>query len=303
MNISTDMTVANQPSNLSEDRSELLKDFADDLIDYFKRLHSLHPLHGTSLYGCEGLLKDMSEIPPKLLQPARSIDDMLEFDENLHHHYMTLIDKEEKTPDGIYCGLCAPEVSSGGKLPGVFTYNVKESSTDENGDLTRSFRNLKTNVQKHYATKLHTEKTEGLAEASRQKSSSRNKRAGMNCARIAYSCIRNGHSFNSYPAELSKAKAVGVEIGDFNHSPEFPAHLVWPLYESLREEFIRQVDEPLPGTGRPSPITFIFDKYKSLGREYNIIGGNIFLGPNTKSLRTPFLQAYVVHDHAYLYML
>jgi len=65
-------------------------------------------------------------------------------------------------------------------------------------------------------------------------------------------------------------------------------------YEELRKEGSKQLHEDLSGTGRPTPLTLIADKYTPNRRTLDIVGANVYLNG---SLETLYLDGQVVQDH------
>lgn len=86
----------------------------------------------------------------------------------------------------------------------------------------------------------------------------------------------------------------GVDVGDIRHSREFASGISETFYETLKEELNKQANEILLGTGRPSPISLMSDKYSPNRRTLDIVGANLYLNGRIQSV---YLEGSVVKDH------
>ena len=61
-----------------------------------------------------------------------------------------------------------------------------------------------------------------MKEEEREKMVIRNHEVGMQYARICFANFKNGNSVRSYEEEIVKAVLNGCDMGDLNHSKNFP---------------------------------------------------------------------------------
>ncbi len=121
--------------------------------------------------------------------------------------------------------------------------------------MTRPFMNLQSNFLNHFFHKSTT--NENLTEQeinNHHTYMEMQEKAGYNCCRALYGCIRQGHRFNLYPEQLASDRSKGVFIGTFHHSEHLAREMVLPIYDVLREKMIDQLNDLIPGTGRQSPL-------------------------------------------------
>jgi hypothetical protein len=74
--------------------------------------------------------------------------------------------------------------------------------------------------------------------------------------------------------EVAVASASGLEIGDKDHGRMFAAEMTPYFHEALKQELQQQIKEPLSGTGRPTPVSVIADKYAPNRRTLDVVGAN-----------------------------
>ncbi|KAJ6640335.1 hypothetical protein Bhyg_13085 [Pseudolycoriella hygida] len=228
---------------------------------------------------------------------AKSIDDIMDRLNNWKLHYPNDTAKANNNPDGLFCIFCSEEIST--TITGVIRYDFAfgDNFKRANG-LPREFRNLKTKIRAHMDSPFHMERILARLEMEKitqdKKFLDRNEKAGMACARNAYKAIYSNHSYLSYEVEIAKDVANNVNMGELNHSADFCSEMVDCFYTCLSTRFKEQILLPLEGTGRPSPVTIIFDKYTPMHRTLNIIALNTYI---CGSLQTVFLDCPVVQHH------
>jgi hypothetical protein len=88
--------------------------------------------------------------------------------------------------------------------------------------------------------------------------------------------------------------AKGIDVGEKNHSRKYAAEMTNYFYDELLKEVRLQLNEPLPGTGRPSPVSLIADKYTPNRRTLDIVGGNVYVEGEMETL---YFDVEVVKDH------
>ncbi len=200
---------------------------------------------------------------------ARSIKGLMNDLPNWSFHYKTEEDKNNKFPDGLYCSSCS-DLKDGVGLQthstGVVHYNFDNGQDfTYSRNLPQSFRNLKTHVSAHMSSAAHNEnvrKERKLDEIRKTpefvaKSLKRGRTLGLN----AYKAISLNKSQKSFEDEIAADFAKGYDVGTKNHSRKFAEAMTHSFYHVLEDQLQKNLEEPLPGSLRPSAIHIKFDKY------------------------------------------
>ena len=130
----------------------------------------------------------------ELLHRCKTVDDIVEiFDELV----------VEKETDIVFCELCYIEKESvGAKKPGQFKYEKVEQNDDDGENLqqSRSFRNLKIGIKKHFQSTLHNDnwKVWKAKEDAKEVFKKREYEVGMRIARISYAGYKAGSSKRNF---------------------------------------------------------------------------------------------------------
>ena len=90
--------------------------------------------------------------------------------------------------------------------------------------MPREFRNAKSVLKTHVATKIHTEATHWKSESNNKKLAEEklSKDAGMTCGRLTYADFKRGRPASDYTCNVLVAAKNGSQVGDINHSKRFP---------------------------------------------------------------------------------
>lgn len=294
LNVIHDMIV-----NLDMPKKDDLIQVVDEKFEFFlKKVKDLH-VDSTSINTKSTPIQIYNEKDLDSACAAKSIDDIMDRLNNWKLHFSNETMKEKEIPDGLYCIYCSTEISESKGAIGVIHYDFLFGDNFKRSDfLPREFRNLKGKIRGHMESSYHAEKvTEKmkLDKIVRDKDFlKRNERTGLVCARNAYKAIYSNHSYLSYEVEIAKDAANKVDVGELNHSADFCSDMVDCFYGCLTSRFREQILTPLRGTGRPSPMTLIFDKYTPMHRTLNIVASNVYI---SGSLHTVFLDCPVVRHH------
>jgi len=236
------------------------------------------------------------------VKTTRSIEKIMEYLPNMRYHYENVDSKENDQPDGLYCSDCLKEENSdvSSSQKGVVHYDfTKGESFNKAKTLPQEFSNLKKKVISHMETDQHLQNHDMRIRAeewaSRPEFIKRNQQIGRTLARNALKAITENQSQLSYEMECAIDSAKGIDIGQLNHSFNFASSMTTPFYEVLRDEIRQQLNEPLPGTNRLSPVSAILDKYTPYRRTVDIIGANAYVGGKIETL---YADGDLVKDHS-----
>ena len=166
----------------------------------------------------------------------------------------------------LLCKFCHVEA----KLKDGLT--MPESDTDDKGNQTRRFINLKHSVIVHLNSKSHQENSTVAADDKRwtAHASSRNTQAQMNIGRLYYVGIKHQDSYRSMEDRIAAAKAMGVEVGEVRHSRHHAADFVATAYKVLVEAFQEYFVEMSDKLGFPLPFGITADKDTSKHRSRQV---------------------------------
>ena len=135
----------------------------------------------------------------------------------------------EEDTNKILCELCfIDKEAEGSRIPGQFDVNIEEEDLDNSkeGEDKRKqvFYNLKKSLKRHFENTLHTENWEAWNKKNEEEKAfkKRNYEVGMRIARICYVDYKEGNSKRHFEKEILKADMNGCDMGDLNHSDQFP---------------------------------------------------------------------------------
>jgi hypothetical protein len=188
----------------------------------------------------------------------------------------------------IICNLCFDprDMTNLGK----FTYHSSWGTDFQGLPQTERFRNVKKNIHKHSNSELHLKKSQEAANLSReqQKFVEKNRKAGMICGRLAYTAIKSDQSLSKYEEHVSLLAALKMPVGQLNHSRKFCRELGDSIYKCLRDRLESYIKAPIPSTGRPTPVSFIADKYTPNRITGQIVGIVAFVDGKIKDINIGF---------------
>jgi len=121
----------------------------------------------------------------------------------------------------------------------------------------------------------------------------RNYKAGLMAKMNAYKAIHTNCS-QTYEFENALDSAKSFSGPELNVGRLFAADMTHHFYTELHDEFQRQAKQPMPGTGRQSPISLTLDTYTPNRRTLDITAGNIYLQGKIENV---FLDAPIVKNH------
>lgn len=112
----------------------------------------------------------------------------------------------------------------------------------------------------------------------------RNYKVGMVLGCRAYSVLKTSGSHSEYENDVSLLSAQGTDVGQLNHSRKFVAEFAKSVHQVLVGQMQKLVNEPLVGTGQPTPIAVIADKLTPNRRTMQIVGFHGFVNGKFQSL-------------------
>jgi len=157
----------------------------------------------------------------------------------------------------LVCGACESQSTLGG----VFTLNQR-------------FSNLKTAVRIHLVSDGHVRAA--IRYRVRRSEAKRRHSAALNCARAAVVGYLEAASFLSYPRRLLLLSLSGVDIGDINHSEQFPARFMSSVYAVMLQRIKDRLARPVLALGGAlSSFAASEDNATQLNRTTTMAGGII----------------------------
>ena len=228
----------------------------------------------------------------KLLQDCKTVDDITEsFDE--------LVVEEET--DMILCELCFVEnESAGARTPGQFKFKTVDETMDEGSKQSRPFINLKAAIKKHFKTTLHTNNWEAWKqkEDANEAFKSRVHEVGMRIARICYAGYKGGSSKRNFEQEILKAVLNGCDMGDINHSDQFPRKFRPFVKREIRNRTKKFLNSRLEQTGFEPALNISADKGTNVHRSRQFTTVKTCVPDSPNLINSVFLGHPVVKHHA-----
>ena len=136
----------------------------------------------------------------------------------------------EKEAGGVVCCVCSAQESSC-SFAGLFKYQE-----DNNSELGRNqsmkFRHLKQHLKDHLNSVSHKKLLEILTNKSKVqlKEESRNQAVALRIGRVAYFLLKTGRPDTDFVSLLYLHSANGSDVGDLNHSANFPPKFLRHVY-------------------------------------------------------------------------
>lgn len=187
-----------------------------------------------------------------------------------------------ETENSIICSYCYAGTGNSGK----FSYDFSLGDDFKSNPAPREFSNLKKVLVSHLSSKLHTERVNDRELESKEKEvfKSRNFNVGSKLGRQAYKILKTSGSYSGYENDVAVLSAQGVDVGTLNHSRMFAAKFCDSVYSAITEKTQEIVNEPLPATGKPTPVAVIADKITPNRRTMQIVGFHGFVANKFQSL-------------------
>ena len=189
----------------------------------------------------------------------------------------------------VVCTMCVLYPVETSHLPGYFEYDFINDEQHQNTQvMSREFRNLKTNIKRHFMLEFHKENLKRW-EGEESKHCVRETRChsiGMRIARICYAGYKSGMSARDYEKEILKAKLNGLDVGDINHSKEFYSNFRSFVASEVRNCLKSYFISRLQPTGFLPPVNVQADKGTNCYRTRQFTSVIITVVPDSKDLIT-----------------
>ena len=136
------------------------------------------------------------------------------------------------------------------------------------------FRFLKRNLKRHLLRQCHIE---ALAEIDAKhdvllKEDTRNKAVGMRIGRICYYMFKKGRPDSDFPTLLYLHSSNDSDIGDINHSPEYPSQFLPAVAGEIQSKVKCFLKKKLPQTGFRPACKILADKATHKHRSCQLMG-------------------------------
>lgn len=167
-----------------------------------------------------------------------------------------------------------------------FNYDFSLGEDFHETPAPRQFLNLKKVLVTHLGSKSHNERVNEKQAASKEQKlfKTRNYNVGTKLGRAAYKILKTSGSYTEYETDVAVLSTQGVDVGTLNHSRKFAAKFCDSVHEVLTKRTQEILNEPLPATGKPTPIAIIADKITPNRRTMQIVGFHGFVGSKFQSL-------------------
>ena len=154
----------------------------------------------------------------------------------------------------VTCLVCGVQCSS---------YDLSIYETDENSKIDQKLAHLKYTLKRHLSSKHHkARKAECQIEQQvEEKIKKRNQEIGKKLGEICYLLIKNGLPDTLFPYLVRMCVSFGVDLGDLNHSSNFPDKFSVSLADTVKERVRKHLSSPLVSTGCKPPVNIVMDKF------------------------------------------
>lgn len=199
----------------------------------------------------------------------------------------------DKEKGGFVCLVCS---SSGSD---VFQYEPNLEQDFSNSVQSDKFRFLKRNLKRHLLRQCHIE---ALTEIDAKhdvllKEDNRNKAVGMRIGRICYYLFKKGRPDSDFPTLLYLHSSNDSDIGDINHSPEFPSQFL-PAVAGVIQSKVRDfLKLKLQQTGFRPACKILADKATHKHRSRQLMGLVCAVPDSPQLLVAFFISIPVVKQH------
>ena len=211
-----------------------------------------------------------------------------------------------KSSDGYFvCEVCCPRVNfnTDARLhnqSGIFHYDpdngLSFTSTEK---ISPAFSNLKRNLKDHLTSKSHMSHCEKdiIDEGNAVRRGSKNHEIGMRIARLCYSAYNEGKSERSFEIEMLKRIQDGQDIGDINHSHNFPGKFRPFVAAEIHRQMSLYFQTRMIQTGFLPPVNIGADKGTSHHRTRQFIMAVTIIPDADKLIQPVYMGQPVVKHH------
>lgn len=226
----------------------------------------------------------------KIISSLRDVHEIVSIRDELQLHYT----HTNPDPDGIACVVCTlSHHEKTAKHIGVVKYDFTlGTSFDEGAALPAQFRSLRQHIVNHLSSNTHLRKLEVKEKVALELK--KNEEAGICLGLSAYFSLLVGKNHKIYEKLIQLDSLKKHQVGELNHSRMFVSKMVPHIYDNLRKSILSKLSTVLKGTGRPTSLSMICDKYTLFHRPHGLIGVNMYLDGKIKTL---FLSAQIIRDH------
>ena len=274
----------------SEESKQTLKELKDDINSLAAKLQMKVPEFAKP--------DDVSPFDERILnlRDCRTIEQIVEvFDELVY----------EEDSGSLLCELCfVNKEAEGSRTPGHFKMVADDEDSEVDNEnvrknLDRKFINMKKSIKRHFKTTQHMENWEVWKKSHDEKRAlvKRNHEVGMRIARICYVEYREGNSKRHFETEVLKAALNGTDLGDLNHSDQFPRKFRPFVKSEIHERTKTFFNSRLEQTGFKPALNISADKGTNVhrSRQFTTIKTCVPDSPNLIS--SIFLGEPVVKKH------
>ena len=154
-------------------------------------------------------------------------------------------------------------------------------------------------MKDHLETAFHLSKVTEFAEKSKKEEirTGKNRQVGMRIARICYSLYKEGGSKRSFEVEVLKRIQDGLDMGDINHSKNFPEKFRPFLANEIHNRMTTFLKIRYSQTGFLPPLNIGADKGTSNHRTRQFLTAVTIVPDSEKLFQIVYLGQPVVKDH------
>ena len=135
-------------------------------------------------------------------------------------------------------------------------------------------------------------------ETERKAHIARNVAVGMRIARICYDIYQQGKSYRSFEKEILKATQNGCDMGDLNHSFQFPRDFQPFVAEQIHSRTVTFLSTRMQQTGFLPPVNVQADKGTSIHRTRQFTSVFTTVPDSDTPICFLYLGQPVIKDHS-----
>ena len=233
--------------------------------------------------------------------------DMLLTCRSIHSIVKLFPELEYVEEDGcLYCRICCPGMSGnqpasrGATVLGTFNYDPNNGlAFSMNETLPLQFRHLKSHLKDHLKDQGHKAnvETKQKQDEDRVKFQFRNQSIGMRLARFCYTGYKKGRSYADYEDEILQAVKNGLDVGDINHSKDFPMQFRPFVAAEIHSRTTSFMITRSKKTGLLPPLNICADKGTNFHRTRQFITVVTVVPDSDEVLQVIYIGQPVVENH------
>ena len=185
--------------------------------------------------------------------------------------------------DKVICEVCGVD----------FEYSRSLETDFHNKTMAPRFSHLKESLREHIDTETHTSKFTQAGEEAIQleKMEKQSLNISVRVGRLAYYLIKKGRPDTDFPLLLYMNKKNGSNVGDINHSKNFPQKFVFSCAKAVQQRVSTHLSSRLVATGCRPPVNIIADKFTHQHVMRQLVGAVTLVPDSPQLIQALYLGA------------